>query len=100
PIINPLPQSDLGERSIDEFAQPRQAALEHGSRAAADCDLAALQDVERSPRRVEKIPDLMREESDPFVLADRFGLQARLIALSAELCDGARNRIVKAPVQG
>jgi hypothetical protein len=99
PILNPLPQSDLSERTIDEVAQPRQAGFEHGSRTAADSDVAALQDVERSARRVEKIPDLMREESDSFVLAGRFGLQHRLIALSAELCDGARDRIVKAPIQ-
>ncbi len=97
--MNPLPQSDLGERTIDEVAQPRQAGFEHGSSAAADSDVAALQDVERSSCRVEKIPDLMREESDSFVRAGRFGFLARLIALSAELCDRARNRIVKAPVQ-
>ena len=81
------------------MAQPRQAGFEYGSRTTADSDVASLQDIERSACRVEKIPDLMREESDSFVLADRFSIKHRLIALSAELCDGAGNRIVKAPVQ-
>jgi hypothetical protein len=83
-IVNPLAQSNLCERSIDEVSEPRQAALEHGSRTAADSDVAGLQYVESSACGVEKIPDLMREESDSFFFASGFGIKDRLIAFFAE----------------
>ncbi len=44
-----------------EIPQIDQAAAQHGAGAAVDRDRTALQGVEGEQRRVELIPDLMRE---------------------------------------
>ena len=89
-ILDALGEPDLGERAADERVQPHEAAMEHGPGAPADADVPGLEHVEREDRRVDQVPQLVREEPEALAPARRLAIGRELIAIAPVLGHGAR----------
>ena len=98
-ILDALREPDLGQRALDEVAQPRQAAMEDDPGAPRDADVARLEDLERQDRRVDEIPQLVRQKPEALAAARGLLVEGGLIPSAPILGDGARNRVVQASVQ-
>ena len=72
--------------------------MKHISRAAADADVSGPEHLERDGCGADEISDFMREESEAFVVARRFGIPQGLVA-SSVLRHGTRDSVVQASVQ-
>jgi hypothetical protein len=99
-VLRALRKAKLGERPAHQRAQAQQAPLEHGAGASRDTDVPGLQDFEGDDRGVDQVAQLMREKPEALGFARGFGVDGGLIALTPVFSDGARDRIVQAPVQG
>ena len=75
-----------------------KTSLKHTSRAAANADVPSPQHLEGDGRGADEIPDLMREESQAFVIASGFGINSGLVA-SSVLRDRTGDRVIQASVQ-
>jgi len=95
-VLEALAKANLGDRTIHEVPKSRQAAFEHGPRAAADADISGVEHLERNGRCVHKGSNLMHEK--PEALAIAWGADVRARALSSILRDRARDGVVEAPV--
>jgi hypothetical protein len=67
------------------------------SRASSDTNISRLEHFEHDDRRVEQVPHFMRQEPCPLVRSRGLSIQGGLILLAAELGDGTRDGVVKAP---
>ena len=97
-VSNAASQPNLGEGSGDEIPKRRKAPLEHISSAASHAHVPGPEHFERDRCGTDEISDLMREETEAFVVASGFGIEQRLVA-SSELRDGTRDRLVQTSVE-
>lgn len=98
-MLNRLCQADFGERPADERAKAGEAALQHRARAPCDSDVPGLEHLERHDRRVDQVPEFMREVPEPLAGAARLTVECGLVAFAPILGHGTRNRVVQAAVQ-
>ena len=91
-VLNPRIEANLGERTINEIAQAKEAAVDHTGRTAARSHLTGLDHLERKHARVEMVAELVGE--DPQAL--RTVRQDRALALTRELCRRLRDRVIQA----
>ena len=99
PILDALREPGLGERPRNEIACAQQAPIEHRAGVPGDADVPGLDHLERDERRVEQVPQFMRKESEPLVLANGFAVDGGLIAFAPVLGDRAGDGAVEAAVQ-
>ena len=98
-VSNAASQPNLGEGSGDEIPKRREAPLEHISSAASHAHVSGPEHFERDRCGADEISDLVREETEAFVVASGFGIEQGLVAPS-ELRDGARDRVIETSIQG
>ena len=93
-------QANLGERRVDERAEPDQAASEDVAGAAADPDAAGAQDIEGQHRAAEQVSQLVREESELLVGSTGVVVDDIDLVLAFVLRDRVGDRVVETLVEG
>lgn len=94
-VLDPHVEANIGERAIDEVAQPEQVADEGPARAPAHRDPPGLDEFEGEHRRVEQVAQLVREDAEALILRVR----DRALARAGELRHRLRDRVVEAKVR-
>ena len=90
----------VGERAIDEVAQPDQAAVEHRARGPRQPDIAGLDGGHGERGILDQVAQLVREEAQAFVQRMDPGFLEQQIALVGEFRHRIGDRVVQAAVEG
>jgi hypothetical protein len=73
--------------------------MQDGPGAAADANISRLEYFERHDGGVEQVPHFMSQEPCALISSGSLSIERRLILLAAELGDGTRDGVVKAPIE-
>ncbi len=69
-LLHTLREPDLGERTRNEIACAHEAPMEHRACAPSDAHVSGLHHLERDHGGVDQVPQFMRKESEPLVVAN------------------------------
>src|SRR6185436_3471362 len=100
PPRDPGPDAHVGERAVDEIAQPDQGAVERRAGGPGEPDVARLDGVERDRRGLDQDAQLMRERPQALVQRLRIALADMHFALLGERGNGVSDGVVEAAVEG
>jgi hypothetical protein len=99
-LLDALREPDLGERATNKVACSYEVPAEHLASAPTDSDISGLENVKRQERRIQQVPQFMREEAEALIPARRLSVEGGLIATAPELGHGTCDGVIKASVEG